>query len=181
MAEENIVGNPDTKRKRGNLVKEDKENDSCCDDDSCCGESQSDTAQKTEPIHATHVGVLACSGEECLGGTISRLATRRVMGTLRPNRAVTLCLPLYIAGGEEERNFAKEYPVITVEGCSKCCAARATERFSGKICDTVGVWEILGGSIALSKTVSARELTVEHKDMVKIVARAICGKMDAIV
>ena len=57
------------------------------------------------------IGILACSGEECLGGTISRLATRRVMEKLRPNRAVTLCLPLYIAGGEEERSFAKEYPV----------------------------------------------------------------------
>ena len=155
--------------------------ESSCDDGSCSNESQSDTAQKTEQIHVTHVGVLACSGEECLGGTISRLATRRVMGILRPNRAVTLCLPLYIAGGEEERDFAKEYPVITVEGCLKCCAARATERFSGKICGTVSIEEILGGSIALSKTVSGRELSVEHKDMVKIVARAICEKMDAIV
>ena len=161
-------------------MKENIDKESCCDDSDCCDESQSDTAQKTEPTPAAHVGVLACSGEECLGGTISRLATRRVMETLRPNRAVTLCLPLYIAGGEEERNFAKEYPVITVEGCLKCCSARATERFSGKVSDTVSIEEILGGSIALSKTVSGRELTTEHKDMVKIVARAICEKMDAI-
>jgi hypothetical protein len=130
---------------------------------------------------SVNVGLLACSGEECLGGTISRLAARRVLGTLRPNRAVTLCLPLYIAGGEEERNFAKEYPVITVEGCSKCCAARATEKFSGKIRGTVNIEEILGRDAALSKTVSGRELTDEHKVMVKIVAREICLKMDAIV
>ena len=126
------------------------------------------------------VGVLACSGEECLGGTISRLATRRVMEKLRPNRAVTLCLPLYIAGGEEERNFAKEYPVIAVEGCSKHCSTCATEKFSGKVRDIVDVAEILGEEVALSKTVSGRDLTEKHQDMVKIVAREICAKMDAI-
>jgi hypothetical protein len=127
------------------------------------------------------IGILACSGEECLGGTLSRLATRRVMEKLRPNRAVTLCLPLYIAGGEEERNFAKKYPVITVEGCSKHCCARATEKYSGKARDLVDVSRVLGEDIALSKTVSSRELTEKHQDMVKIISREICMKMDAIV
>jgi uncharacterized metal-binding protein len=126
------------------------------------------------------VGVLACSGEEYLGGTLSRLATRHVMEKLRPNRAVTLCLPLYIAGGEEERNFAKEYPVIAVEGCSKFCATCATEKFSGKVHDTINIAQLLGEDIALAKTVSARDLTEEHQDMVKIVSREICAKMDAI-
>jgi uncharacterized metal-binding protein len=126
------------------------------------------------------VGILACSGEECLGGTISRLATRRVMEKLRPNRAVTLCLPLYIAGGEEERNFAKEYPVIAVEGCTKHCSTCATEKFSGNVHDIVDIAKILGEDTALSKTVSARDLTTEHQDMVKTVAREICAKMDGI-
>ena len=126
------------------------------------------------------VGILACSGEECLGGAISRLATRRVMEKLRPNRAVTLCLPLFIAGGEEERNFAKEYPVIAVEGCSKHCSTCATEKFSGKVHDVVDIAKLLGEGVALSKTVSGRDLTAEHQDMVKIVSREICAKMDAI-
>jgi uncharacterized metal-binding protein len=127
------------------------------------------------------VGILACSGEEYLGGTLSRLATRRVMEKLRPNRAVTLCLPLYIAGGEEERNFAREYPVIAVEGCSKCCSTCATEKFSGKVHDTINIAELLGEDVALSKTVSARDLGEEHQDMVKIIAREICSKIDAII
>ena len=126
------------------------------------------------------IGILACSGEECLGGAISRLATHRVMKALRPNRAVTLCLPLYIAGGEEERKFAKNYPVISVEGCSKCCAERATEKFSGKVRDSVNIEEILGKDIALSKIVSTRDMREEHNDMVKIISREICSKMDAI-
>jgi len=38
------------------------------------------------------VGVLSCSGEECLDGTISRLATRKVMEDLRAGKVVTLFL-----------------------------------------------------------------------------------------
>ena len=51
---------------------------------------------------ATKVGIIACSGEEIAAGTISRLATRRVLELLRPQSTVTLCLPLFLAGEEQE-------------------------------------------------------------------------------
>jgi uncharacterized metal-binding protein len=128
----------------------------------------------------SNVGVLACSGEECLGGTISRLATRKMLEELRKDETVTLCLPLYLAGGEEERAFAKEYPVITVDGCSKCCAKRATEKYSGAVSASVIVSEILGEDIALCKTVSSKYLTEEHYKMVDKVALEICKHFDKI-
>ena len=127
------------------------------------------------------VGVISCSGEECLGGTLSRLATRKVMEHLRMGRVVSLCLPLYIAGGEEEREFAKEFPVITVEGCDKHCAKRSTIKYSGGVMDTVDISELLGDEIALSKTVSARDLKDEHYQMVDTVTEEICKKVDRIV
>jgi hypothetical protein len=40
----------------------------------------------------TKIGVLSCSGEECLGGTISRLATRKMLEKLRIGKTVTLCI-----------------------------------------------------------------------------------------
>ncbi len=132
-------------------------------------------------MKSLQVGVLSCSGEECLGGTLSRLATRKVMEELNPNVAVTLCLPLFIAGGQEERDFAKQHPVITVEGCNKCCSKAATEKFSGKISDIVLVEEIIGKEAALSKTVSARYLTDEQFDMVDKIATEISKKIDALV
>lgn len=70
------------------------------------------------------VGIIACSGEEIPGGTISRLATRRVLELLRPQTTVTLCLPLFLAGEEQERRFARQHPTITVDGCDKLCATR---------------------------------------------------------
>lgn len=126
------------------------------------------------------IGVLACSGEECLGGIISRLATRRLMEELRPENTVTLCLPLYIAGGEEERAFARDYPVIAVDGCEKCCAKRATLKYSGVVRESLTVSGLLGEETALDKSVSGKALTDAHYAMAERVAQAICEKFDGI-
>jgi hypothetical protein len=53
------------------------------------------------------IGIISCSGEECLGGTISRLAVRKMMEELKPGMVSTLCLPLFIAGDGGEREFAE--------------------------------------------------------------------------
>jgi uncharacterized metal-binding protein len=78
------------------------------------------------------VGIVACSGEELPEGTVTRLAALQVLEQLRPNATVTICLPLFLAGGEGDRSFARFYPTIAVDGCDKRCAARATEMFSSK-------------------------------------------------
>ena len=114
------------------------------------------------------VGIISCSGEECLGGTISRLATRVVLDELKMISTVTLCLPLYLAGGEEERNFAKVFPTIAVDGCDKLCAKRSTEKYSGKINGSVDVSKIIGRENALnSKTVRIKDLKEDHMQMVE--------------
>ena len=61
-----------------------------------------------------NIGIIACSGEECLGGTLSRLAVRKMMEELRPGEVSTLCLPLFIAGGEQERAFAQNLSLIHI-------------------------------------------------------------------
>lgn len=126
------------------------------------------------------VGVLSCSGEEYLGGTIARLATRKVMEELRTGKVVTLCLPLYIAGGDEEREFAREYPVIAIDGCDKSCAKIATLKYSGDVKDTIVLSDLLGADVALSNIVSARDLKEEHYRMVDKVAEEICIRVDKI-
>jgi hypothetical protein len=77
------------------------------------------------------VGIIACSGEEIPEGTVTRLAALRVLDSLRPRQAVTICLPLFLAGGEGDRAFARFHPTIAVDGCEKRCAARGTEMYSG--------------------------------------------------
>ncbi|AIS53055.1 DGC domain-containing protein [Thermoanaerobacter kivui] len=129
----------------------------------------------------TKIGIVSCSGEECLGGTISRLATRKVLEKLRMGETVTICLPLFIAGGEEERLFAKVFPTIAVDGCSKLCAMRATEKYSGKVNAVVNVAEILGEEKALSELVSLKEMPQDYEEIVDKVANEICKKIDKII
>ncbi len=127
------------------------------------------------------VGVLSCSGEECLGGTISRLATRKVLEELKVVETVTLCLPLYLAGGKEERNFAKVFPTISVDGCDKLCAKRSTEKYSGKISGFIDVSKIIGSENALNTTiVRNKDLTDEHLQMVDKVAGEIVKMIGSI-
>src|SRR5512146_1644307 len=83
------------------------------------------------------VGIVSCSGEELSEGTVSRLATLKAMNELRSGDTVTICLPLFLAGGEGDRAFAKFYPTIAVDGCELRCAARATEMYSSRPAATV--------------------------------------------
>lgn len=78
------------------------------------------------------VGLVSCSGEEMAEGTVTRLATLKVLESLRPDETVTICLPLFLAGGEGDRAFARFYPTIAIDGCEKRCAARGTEMYSSK-------------------------------------------------
>ncbi len=89
------------------------------------------------------VGIVACSGEELAEGTVTRLAALKVLEQLRPKDTVTICLPLFLAGGEGDRAFARFYPTIAVDGCDKRCAAKATELYSGKPAASVLVSDLM--------------------------------------
>ncbi|MCJ7677385.1 MAG: putative zinc-binding protein [Anaerolineales bacterium] len=89
------------------------------------------------------VGIVACSGEELAEGTVTRLAALKVLEQLRPADTVTICLPLFLAGGEGDRAFARFYPTIALDGCELRCAARGTEMYSGKPAASVVVRDLL--------------------------------------
>ncbi len=89
------------------------------------------------------VGIVACSGEELAEGTVTRLAALKVLEHLRPGDTVTICLPLFLAGGEGDRAFAKFYPTIALDGCELRCAAKATEMYSAKPAASVVVSELV--------------------------------------
>ena len=89
------------------------------------------------------VGIVACSGEELAEGTVTRLAALKVLEQLRPGDTVTICLPLFLAGGEGDRAFARFYPTIAIDGCEKRCAARGTEMYSGKPAAQILVTDVI--------------------------------------
>src|SRR6185437_15743406 len=88
------------------------------------------------------VGIVSCSGEELAEGTVARLAALKVLHESRPGKTVTICLPLFLAGGEGDRAFARFHPTITIDGCHLRCAARGTEMYSGRPAASIVVNEL---------------------------------------
>lgn len=123
------------------------------------------------------VGIIACSCEELAEGTVTRFATRRVLDELRPGQTVTLCLPLFLAGGEGDRMFARTQPTIAVDGCELRCAALGTERYSAKPAASIVVTELLAGK-GSGPLGTARRLSPTGREAVATTADAIAAEVD---
>jgi uncharacterized metal-binding protein len=125
-------------------------------------------------------GIVACSGEELAEGTVARLAALKVLHELRPGKTVTLCLPLFLAGGEGDRAFARFHPTITVDGCGLRCAARGTETYSGKPAASIVVSE-LAAQEGIGQIDGRRCLNRAGKQAVDITAQRLSEFVDQFV
>ena len=123
------------------------------------------------------VGIVACSGEELPEGTVTRLAALKVLEELRPNDTVTICLPLFLAGGEGDRAFAKFYPTIAEDGCEKRCAARATELYSNKPAASILLDDVLAER-GLPRPQGLRRLSPQSQPAVDALAEVIAAEVD---
>jgi uncharacterized metal-binding protein len=126
------------------------------------------------------VGIIACSGEELSEGTVTRLAALRVLEQMRPNDTVTICLPLFLAGGEGDRAFARFYPTIAVDGCELRCAARATEMYSNKPAASIMVRDLIS-EYKLEPTQGRRRLNAAGLQAVNLTAEKIAQTVDELV
>jgi hypothetical protein len=107
------------------------------------------------------------------------MATLRVLEQLRPNDTVTLCLPLFLAGDDKERAFAKFYPTIAIDGCDKRCAALATEKYSAKPTTSIVIPEFLSAcELAAPKT--RRQMDAAGERVADALAEEIARQVDEI-
>jgi len=125
------------------------------------------------------VGIVSCSGEELSEGTVSRLAALKVLEKLRPGETVTICLPLFLAGGEGDRAFAKFYPTIAIDGCEKRCAYRGTEMYSNKPAGSIVVTDLVTQQ-SLGKPEGKRKLNDAGMQVVDAVADQVVEQVDAL-
>jgi hypothetical protein len=126
------------------------------------------------------VGLIACSGEELAAGTLTRVAMRLVLEKLRPADTVTLCLPLFLAGEEGERAFARFYPTVAVDGCGQACAQRATEKFSAPVAAALRVDELLAEMGVPVNPAWRRSLDAEGWAVAERLAEVIAARVDAL-
>ena len=123
------------------------------------------------------VGIVACSGEKLPEGTITRLAALKVLNELRPRDTVTICLPLFLAGGAGDRAFAKLHPTITVDGCDLRCAARGTEKYSSKPAASLVVSELVA-ECGLARPEGRRRLNAAGQKAVEVTAERLAALVD---
>ena len=129
-------------------------------------------------VPRSKVGIVACSGEELAEGTVTRLAALKVLNELRRGETVTICLPLFLAGGEDDRAFARNHPTITVDGCELRCAARGTEMYSGKPAGSIVVNDLLAEQ-GLPKARCRRRLDAAGLRAVEVTAARLAELVDA--
>ncbi len=129
-------------------------------------------------VPRSKVGIVACSGEEYAEGTVARLAALKVLNELRRGETVTICLPLFLAGGEGDRQFARNHPTITVDGCDLRCAARGTEMYSGKPAASLVVNEVLAER-GLPRAGCRRRLDEAGRRAVEVTAERLAELVDA--
>ena len=125
------------------------------------------------------VGIVACSGEELAEGTVTRLAVLKVLNELRRGETVTICLPLFLAGDEGHRTFAKRQPTITVDGCDLRCAARGTEMYSGKPAASIVVNELLAEH-GMARPEGRRCLNEAGRKAVEVTAQRLAVLVDQV-
>src|SRR5512139_1714953 len=123
------------------------------------------------------VGIVSCSGEELPEGTVARLAALKVLEQLRPAETVTICLPLFLAGGEGDRAFARFYPTIAIDGCDLRCAARGTEMYSGKPAASLVVSNLVAEH-NLEQPQGLRHLNEAGRQAVEITAEQAASLVD---
>jgi len=123
------------------------------------------------------VGIVSCSGEELAEGTVARLAALKVLNELRPRDTVTICLPLFLAGGAGDRAFARLHPTITVDGCELRCAARGTEKYSSKPAASLVVNELVA-ECGLERPEGRRRLNAAGEKAVEVTAERLAALVD---
>jgi len=128
-------------------------------------------------LPARKAGIVACSGEEIAEGTVSRLAALKVLHETRRGATVTICLPLFLAGGEGDRTFARIHPTITVDGCELRCAARGTEIYSGKPAASLVVTDLLSRR-GLERPEGRRSLNEAGRRAVELTADRLAELVD---
>lgn len=73
------------------------------------------------------VVVLACSGIGKPYGAVAREIVYELIDRVRPDVAVTTCLPLLVIEDPDAKQLVSDNPVITIDGCPKSCAKKSVD------------------------------------------------------
>jgi uncharacterized metal-binding protein len=125
------------------------------------------------------VAVAVCTGMDQPLATVSRYAGYHVLEKLRPDKTVLLCTPALIGGVQEDIIFAKENPVLVIDGCEQKCCEKIVSEAKGQIKAVINVENILKEHKDLQPESRAR-LGPKGMKLAEIVGELAAKKVDEI-
>lgn len=125
------------------------------------------------------VAVAVCTGMDQPLATVSRYAGYHVLEKLRPDKTVLLCTPALIGGVQEDVTFAKDNPVLVINGCREKCCEKIVNEAKGQIKATINVEDILKEHKDLQPESRAR-LGLKGMKLAEIVGELAAKKVDEI-
>jgi uncharacterized metal-binding protein len=125
------------------------------------------------------VAVAVCTGIDQPLATVSRYAGYHVLEKLRPDKTVLLCTPALIGGVQEDITFAKENPVLVIDGCEQKCCEKIVSEAKGQIKAVINVEDILKEHKDLQPE-SRAKLGPKGMKLAEIVGELAAKKVDEI-
>jgi uncharacterized metal-binding protein len=125
------------------------------------------------------VAVAVCTGMDQPLATVSRYAGYYVLEKLRPDKTVLLCTPALIGGVQEDVVFAKENPVLVIDGCGEKCCEKIVHEAKGQVKAIINVEDILKQHRDLQPE-SRAKLGPKGMKLAEIVGELAAKKVDEI-
>ena len=125
------------------------------------------------------VAVAVCTGMDQPLATVSRYAGYHVLEKLRPDTTVLLCTPALTGGVREDVTFAKENPVLVIDGCGEKCCEKIVNEAKGQIKAIINVEDILKEHKDLQPE-SRAKLGPKGMKLAEIVGELAANKVDEI-
>ncbi len=125
------------------------------------------------------VAVAVCTGMDQPLATVSRYAGYHVLEKLRPDKTVLLCTPALIGGVQEDVTFARENPVLVIDGCGEKCCEKIVNEAKGQVKVVINVEEVLKEHKELQPE-SRAKLGPKGMKLAEIVGELAANKVDEI-
>ena len=125
------------------------------------------------------VAVAVCTGMDQPLATVSRYAGYYVLEKLRPDKTVLLCTPALIGGVQEDITFAKENPVLVIDGCGEKCCEKIVNEAKGQVKAVINVEDVLKEHKDLQPE-SRAKLGPKGMKLAELVGELAANKVDEI-
>ncbi|MDD4870945.1 MAG: putative zinc-binding protein [Kiritimatiellae bacterium] len=125
------------------------------------------------------VVIVPCSGIGKPFGTVSREAAYEVCDNIKPDDTQLVALSKLVLGDNEARDIVTRNQTVTIDGCTKMCAATMVRQSGGTIAKEITVFDAFRRHKDL-KPEGIAELNDQGIKLAQVMAREIADIVDEV-